>query len=71
MSAFFILIPIVNLAYYLMARERTLDAAVFALKLIYLGGCFLPWVTTMCLFGLCRSFFSHFSSSPSVCGKLP
>ena len=26
---------------------------VFALKIIYIGGCFLPWLTLLCVTGLC------------------
>ena len=54
MTAIFILIPIVNLAYLLMADYATLDASMVALKVIYAGGCFLPWFSVMCVAELCN-----------------
>ena len=53
MTAIFILIPVVNLAFFLMYRAQNQEAMVFGLKIVYLGGCFLPWLTTMCILDLC------------------
>lgn len=50
----FVLIPIVNLAHLLLAESRTLDAALLAAKLIYLGGPFLQLLIMLSVFGLCR-----------------
>lgn len=50
----FVLIPIVNLAHLLLAESKTLDAALMAAKLIYLGGPFLQLLIMLSVFGLCR-----------------
>ena len=52
--AIFILIPIANLSYLLMYANHEPETAVALLKVIYIGGCFLPWLTTMCVMGLCK-----------------
>ena len=54
MTVIFILIPIVNLAYVLMYANRDPMAAAALLKIVYIGGCFLPWLITMCELSLCR-----------------
>lgn len=54
MTVIFVLIPLVDLAYVLMYLTRDRDAALLALKIIYLGGCFLPWLITMCEASLCH-----------------
>ena len=53
-SLIFAFIPLVNLAYALMAHARTLDAALTAAKLTYVGGCFLSLFITQSIFGLCH-----------------
>ena len=53
-SLIFAFIPLVNLAYALMAHARTLDAALVAAKLTYVGGCFLSLFITQSIFGLCH-----------------
>lgn len=54
MTVIFVLIPLVELAYVLMYLTRDRDAALLALKIVYLGGCFLPWMITMCEASLCH-----------------
>ena len=54
LSAIFILIPIANLAYWLLYLARDRETAIALLKVAYAGGCFLPWLSTMCVMGLCR-----------------
>ncbi len=54
MTLVFVLIPIVALTYLLMYLDHTEGAALVTLKLIYLGGCYLPWLSTMCVAGLCN-----------------
>ena len=54
MTVIFILIPIVTLAYLLMYANHAPETAVSLLKIIYIGGCFLPWLITMCELSLCR-----------------
>jgi len=53
LTAIFILIPVANLSFCFMYGATDAEAAVSGLKTIYLGGCFLPWLTTMCAAGLC------------------
>ena len=53
MTICFVLIPIVDLCYYIMYSVTDARAAVVALKMVYAGGCFLPWVITMCIASLC------------------
>ena len=52
-TAIFILIPIVNLAYLLMYASHEADAVTALLKVVYIGGCFLPWLITLCEMNLC------------------
>ena len=54
MTAFYLLIPIINLAFFMLYHHHETDSAIVALKIIYIGGCYLPWVTTMCVMSLCR-----------------
>lgn len=54
MTVMFIVISIVNLAYLLMYANHTPEASISLLKIIYIGGCFLPWLITMCELSLCR-----------------
>lgn len=54
MTAVFILIPIVNLGYLLMYTNHEPETAVALLKVIYCGGCYLPWLITMCELNLCE-----------------
>ena len=53
-SLIFAFIPLVNLAYALMAHARTLEGALTAAKLTYVGGCFLSLFITQSIFGLCH-----------------
>ncbi len=54
LTAIFILVPITNLGYMLMYGAREAETAIAMVKLIYLGGCLLPWLVTMCQLRLCR-----------------
>ena len=53
-TAIFVIVPIVNITYFLMYCSHSLDAAVLSLKIIYIGGAFMPWFVTMCAFNLCK-----------------
>ena len=53
MTVAFILIPLVNLGYLLMYTNHEPETAIAMLKIIYAGGCFLPWLVTMCQLQLC------------------
>ena len=54
LTAAFLLIPIVNLGYLLMYTYHEPETAVAMLKIVYIGGCYLPWLITMCELRLCR-----------------
>ena len=53
-SLIFAFIPIVNLAYAMLAHSRNLDTALAAVKISYIGGCFLTLFITQSIFGLCH-----------------
>ena len=53
MTVIFLLIPITNLAYLLMYTAREPETAAAMMKVVYIGGCYLPWVVTMCVMHLC------------------
>ena len=53
-SLIFTIIPIVNLAYAIMAHSRNLEAALVATKITYLGGCFLTLFITQSILSLCH-----------------
>lgn len=53
-SLIFAFIPLVNLGYAMMAHARTLDSALAAAKITYIGGCFLSLFITQSIFGLCH-----------------
>ena len=54
MTVFFILIPVINLAYLLMYAMHDTEVALVMIKYVYIGGSFLPWLITMCELSLCR-----------------
>ncbi len=54
MSVIFALIPVVNLAYLLMYVSGDPQNAMAIIKIAYFGGCFLPWIVTMCELNLCK-----------------
>lgn len=54
LTVIFILVPIVNLGYYLYANSADKYAAMNAYKIIYIGSCFLPFFVTMCVLNLCE-----------------
>ena len=53
-SLIFAFIPIVNLAYAMMAHSRELKAALAATKITYIGGCFLVLFITQSILSLCH-----------------
>ena len=54
MSVIFLMITMTNIAYLLLVSSKSADAAAVCLKIIYAGGCFLPWFSTMCIANLCK-----------------
>ncbi|MCR5663378.1 MAG: HD domain-containing protein [Oscillospiraceae bacterium] len=53
MTAIFLLIPVMSLLYWLLYAGHDQETAIAAMKVIYVGSCFLPWLTTMCVASLC------------------
>ena len=49
----FVLVPIINLAYLYLATARTLNEALNAMRLTYIGGCFLQLMIMLAIFSLC------------------
>ncbi len=50
----FTLVPIVNLGYLLLGQAASLNDALFATKITYLGGCFLQMIIVLAVFSLCK-----------------
>ncbi len=53
-SLIFAFIPVANLGYVMLAHSRSLEAAIDAAKLTYIGGCFLVLFITQSIFSLCH-----------------
>ena len=53
-SLIFAFIPIANLAYAMLAHSRDLNSALTAVKITYIGGCFLVLFITQSIFSLCH-----------------
>jgi len=54
MTMVFTLIPIVNLGYMLFGAATNTESALNALKIVYLGGCFLGLMVLLTICSLCR-----------------
>ena len=54
MTAVFILVPITNLAYLILYGSHEPETAAALLKVVYIGGCYLPWLVMICVMSLCR-----------------
>ena len=50
----FVLVPVINLGYGMLAHAQTLEAALTANKLTYLGGCYLQLILMLAVFSLCH-----------------
>ena len=46
-------IPVTNLGFLLQAQAKTTEAALFATRFAYIGGCFLPLFIMLTIFSLC------------------
>ena len=53
-SLIFAFIPMANLGYAMLAHSRNLNTALAAVKITYIGGCFLALFITQSIFGLCH-----------------
>ena len=49
----FTMIPLVNLGYMMLALSKGLESALFAMRIIYIGGCFLIFFIMLSIFSLC------------------
>ena len=54
MTLIFVLVPVSTLAYLLMYSTGDAETVGAMLKIAYIGGCYLPWLTTMCVIRLCQ-----------------
>lgn len=59
MTSIFILVPVATLAYLLMYSSGNAETVAAVLKVAYVGGCFLPWLTTLCVCRLCQVEFGR------------
>lgn len=50
----FVLVPVVNLGYAMLNRTTTLEEALIANRLTYLGGCYLMLIITFSVYSLCQ-----------------
>ena len=50
----FTLVPIAETGYIMLSLARSLDGALFAQQIIYIGGTFLPLFMVLCVFDLCK-----------------
>ena len=50
----FALIPVTNLGFSLFSEAHSLEAAIVAKKLMYIGGCYLLLIITLIVFSLCH-----------------
>ncbi|MBQ3856134.1 MAG: hypothetical protein II762_05550, partial [Ruminococcus sp.] len=57
----FTLVPVACLGYFLSSMAETLGEALFAVKIIYLGGCFLQLFIVLNIFGLCKIRISRWT----------
>ena len=53
MTVVYVLIPIICVAYIVMYSNKDPQSAMGALKIIYVGACYLPWMMMLCVAELC------------------
>ncbi|MCH5192770.1 MAG: HD domain-containing protein [Oscillospiraceae bacterium] len=53
-SMVFLLVPVSNLAQLLLSQSESLEAALIANKIVYIGGCYLILMITLAVFSLCE-----------------
>ena len=54
MTAIFMVIPVSCLSYLLMYCSHTAETAMNLMKIVYIGGIYLPWLITACEVNLCQ-----------------
>ncbi len=55
----FVLVPIANLGYLLVATSKNLEEAIVATKMAYIGGCYLMLIIMLAVYALCFIEFSR------------
>lgn len=55
----FVLVPVTNLGHMLLTQSQSLEAALVANKVIYVGACYLELFLMMAVFSLCRIHLSR------------
>jgi len=53
-TVIFVLVPVTNLGYSLLGHAMTLETALTANKLVYIGGCYLLLILMLAVFSLCQ-----------------
>ena len=66
-TAIFMLVPITNLGHVFMAAAQTQQEAATAVKVIYIGACFMPFFVTNRKSGMVFSFAESAVSMYSAC----
>ena len=59
-SLVFVLVPVSNRAQLLLSRSESIEAALLANKIMYIGGCYLIMMITLAIFGLCEIRLNRF-----------
>ena len=54
LTLLFCFIPVTNLGYVMLSKSESLEAALMANKVIYIGGCYLELLITLSIFSLCH-----------------
>ncbi len=49
----YVLVPVINLSYFLVAQSTQLESALVGIKVSYAGGCFLELIIMLLVFSLC------------------
>ena len=70
LSLIFVLIPVANLGYVSSARANTLEEAIQAVQLTYLGGTFLILFITFYIFSMCQIRLPKWFSTGMVCASM-
>ncbi|MCR4690046.1 MAG: HD domain-containing protein [Lachnospiraceae bacterium] len=58
MTILYLMIPLTNISYMVMYRVPDAKVAGEILKIVYMGGVFLPWFIAMCVASLCQVYVS-------------
>ena len=59
LTLIFGIVPLSNLGYVFLVHSTNLEEAILSNQIIYLGGCFLPLMITLCILELCHINFNR------------